>query len=67
VRVVEQTSAQPMEADAVANLAALVELACYTPRPCTPAQVADAHTLANRIVATNRSHRRREAQRQRQA
>jgi transglutaminase-like putative cysteine protease len=59
MRAAEFTSALPIEADAVANLAALVELACYTSRPCTPAQVADAHALAARIVATNRSHRRR--------
>ena len=47
------------EADAVADLAGLVELACYTPRPCTPTQAAHAQALASTIVAANRSHRRR--------
>jgi hypothetical protein len=50
------------EADAVANLAGLVELACYTPRPCTPAQAGQAHALASTIVAAQRSHRRRRRQ-----
>jgi hypothetical protein len=59
VRAAEQTSAQRLEADAVADLAALVEQACYTPRPCTPGQAAQAWALASTIVATNRSHRRR--------
>jgi transglutaminase-like putative cysteine protease len=59
VRLVEHDSAVPIEADAVTHLAALVELACYTPRPCTPAQATDAHALAARIVEANRSHRRR--------
>jgi transglutaminase-like putative cysteine protease len=67
VRSVEDTSALPVEADAVANLAALVELACYTPRPCTPAQATDAHALANRIAEANRSHRSRNRRRRRQA
>jgi MYXO-CTERM domain-containing protein len=59
VRLVEDDSAVPIEADAVSHLAALVELACYTPRPCTPAQADDAQVLATRIVEANRSHRRR--------
>jgi hypothetical protein len=49
----------------VANLAALVELACYTPRPCTPAQATDAGALATRIVEANRSHRHRRRGRRR--
>jgi hypothetical protein len=61
VRAAEQTSGQSMEADAVANLAALVEQACYTPRPCTPGQAAEARALASTIVAANRPHRRRAA------
>jgi hypothetical protein len=59
VRTAERTSAQSMEADAVANLAVLVEQACYTPRPCTPGQAAEARTLASTIAAANRSHGRR--------
>jgi hypothetical protein len=59
VRSFEQDMAQPIEAEAVADLAALVEVACYAPRPCTPGQAADAHALASTIVATNRRHRRR--------
>jgi hypothetical protein len=59
VRTLERDMAQPIEADAVADLAALVEVACYTSRPCTPGQAADAHALASTIVATNRRHRRR--------
>jgi transglutaminase-like putative cysteine protease len=59
VQSAEPTLAQPVEADAVAQLAALVELACYTPRSCTPGQVDEAHRLASVIVTTNRSHRRR--------
>ena len=59
VRRVEQDAAQPIEAEAVADLAALVELACYTSRPCTPLQADDSHVLASRIVAANRRHHRR--------
>jgi transglutaminase-like putative cysteine protease len=59
VRAAEQASAQRLEADAVADLAALVEQACYAGRPCTPGQAAQAWTLASTIVAANRSHRRR--------
>jgi hypothetical protein len=58
VRSFERDLAQPIEAEAVADLAALVEVACYTSRPCTPGQAADAHALASTIVATNRRHRR---------
>jgi transglutaminase-like putative cysteine protease len=49
----------PGEAAAVAELAGLVELACYTPRPCTPGQADEAQRLAATIVTANRSHRRR--------
>jgi hypothetical protein len=59
VGAVERRSPRSVEADAVANLAGLVELACYTPRPCTPAQAVRADALATTIVASNRSHRRR--------
>jgi hypothetical protein len=59
VRSLERDMAQPIEAEAVADLAALMEVACYTSRPCTPGQAADAHALASTIVATNRRHRRR--------
>jgi hypothetical protein len=59
VQSLEQGDAPPVEADAVTELAALVELACYTSRPCTPGQAADAHALATTIVAANRRHRRR--------
>ena len=60
VQSLESDPTQPMEAEAeaVANLAALVEVACYTSRPCTPGQAADAHALASTIVAANRRHRR---------
>jgi hypothetical protein len=58
VQSLERDMAQPIEAEAVADLAALVEMACYTSRPCTPGQAADAHSLASTIVATNRRHRR---------
>jgi hypothetical protein len=54
----EQASAEVMGSGAVVNLASLVELACYTPRPCTPAQAERARTLASTIVATGRSQRR---------
>ncbi len=60
VRLAEGSTAETVKADAVADLAGLVELACYTPRPCTPSQAAHAHTLASTIVAANRSHRRRD-------
>jgi transglutaminase-like putative cysteine protease len=61
VQSLEDDPTQPMEveADAVADLAALVEMACYTSRPCTPGQADDAHALATTIVATSRRHRRR--------
>lgn len=64
VHVAEGSTSQAVEADAVANLAGLVELACYTPRPCTPAQATHAHVLAATIVRANRSHRRRRARHQ---
>jgi transglutaminase-like putative cysteine protease len=59
MRALERDAAQPIEAEAVADLAALVELACYTSRPCTPLQADDSHLLATRIVAANRRHHRR--------
>jgi transglutaminase-like putative cysteine protease len=57
VQALEQSAPQPLEAAAVAELAALVELACYTPWPCTPGQAVDAQALATTIVAANRRHR----------
>jgi hypothetical protein len=51
------------EAAALEDLAALVELACYTPGPCTPGQAADAHALASTIVVANRRHLRRRRRR----
>jgi transglutaminase-like putative cysteine protease len=63
VRSLERDMDQPVEAEAVADLAALVEVACYTAAPCTPGQAADAHALASTIVATNRRHRRRRRRR----
>jgi transglutaminase-like putative cysteine protease len=59
VQSLEPEAAQPIEAGAVADLAALVEVACYTSGPCTPGQAAEAHDLASTIVAANRRHRRR--------
>jgi hypothetical protein len=64
VRVAEDSTSKAVEADAVANLAGLVELACYTPRPCTPAQATHAHALASTIATADRSHRRRRARHQ---
>jgi hypothetical protein len=63
VRSFERDGPRSLDADAVADLAHLVELACYTPQPCTPGQVATAQSLASTIVAENRrrSHRRRTA------
>ena len=55
----EGSSPEPVEADAVAHLAELVEMACYTPHPCSPGQADQARALASTIVATNRQHRRR--------
>jgi uncharacterized membrane protein len=63
VHAVESSSAEPVEAAAVADLADLVEVACYAPRPCTLGQADRAQVLASTIVATNRSHRRRERRR----
>jgi len=60
VRRVEGSTQETVQADAVADLAGLVELACYTPRPCTPTQATHADALASTIVAANRSHRRRD-------
>ena len=59
VQSLEPAAAQPVEAGAVAELAALVEVACYTSGPCTPGQAAEAHDLASTIVAANRRHRPR--------
>ena len=59
VRLAEQSTEEKAKADAVADLAGLVELACYTPRPCTSTQATHAHALASTIVAAKRSHRRR--------
>jgi transglutaminase-like putative cysteine protease len=64
VRVAQGTTSPAVEADAMGHLAGLVELACYTPRPCTPAQATHAHALASTIVTANRSHRRRRARHQ---
>ena len=64
VRTAPGATSRTVEADAVASLAGLVELACYTPRPCTPAQATHAHALASTIVTANRSHRRRRARHQ---
>jgi hypothetical protein len=62
VRALDHDAPGSVEADAVveavADLAALVELACYTPQPCTPGQAADAHALASTIVVANRRHLR---------
>ena len=60
---VEGSSSEPVEADAVAHLAELVELACYTSRPCSPMQADQARALASTIVATNRPHRGRRRRR----
>jgi hypothetical protein len=62
IGVVAETELQKVQGDAVASLAGLVELACYTPRPCTPAQAAHAHALASTIVAANRPHRGRRSE-----
>ncbi len=59
ISAVEGSSSEPVEADAVAHLAELVELACYTSRPCSPMQADQARALASTIVATNRPHRGR--------
>ncbi len=45
---------QPVNAESLAELAALVELACYTPSPCTADQAEDAEALAAGIVAATR-------------
>jgi len=58
VHQAEHDSAEVMGSGAVTNLATLVELACYTPRPCTPAEAERARALASTIVATSRSQRR---------
>ncbi len=59
VRLADGSAELRAEADAVVDLAGLVELACYTPRPCTPTQATHAHALASTIVGASRSHRRR--------
>jgi hypothetical protein len=63
IAVAEKGAARSMEADALAHLAALVEVACYTPRPCTPGQADRAQSLAAAIVTANRPHRRRNRRR----
>jgi hypothetical protein len=40
------------------RLAALVELACYTPRPCSATQADTAQGWATTVVAVNRRRRR---------
>jgi transglutaminase-like putative cysteine protease len=59
VRTAAYASAPSVEGDAVADLAALVEVACYTPLPCSPGQVDQAYRLASTIVQASRPHRRR--------
>jgi transglutaminase-like putative cysteine protease len=59
VRSAGDATAEPDDADAVTRLAALVELACYDPRPCTPGDVASAQHFASVIVTANRRHRPR--------
>jgi Transglutaminase-like superfamily/TgpA N-terminal domain/Domain of unknown function (DUF4129) len=61
VRTADSATAETIDADAVTRLAALVELACYDPRPCTPRDVATAQSLASVIITANRRHRRRSA------
>jgi hypothetical protein len=59
IRTAAHASTQSAEGDAVTELATLVEVACYTPRPCSPGQVDQAYRLASTIVQASRSHRRR--------
>lgn len=59
IAAAEKGAARSMEADALAHLAALVEMACYTPRPSTPGQADRAQDLAAAIVTANRPHDRR--------
>jgi hypothetical protein len=54
VRATEPRLPQPVNAESLAELAGLVELACYTPTPCTAAQAEDAQALAAGIVAATR-------------
>jgi hypothetical protein len=52
----EQRSSRHVGADAVGQLAALVDLACYTPRPCTAGQAELAWGCAASVIQVNRHH-----------
>jgi transglutaminase-like putative cysteine protease len=58
VRDTQRNVLHDIDVDALVELAVLVEQACYTTRPCTPSQAADARHLADTAVPT--SHRRRQ-------
>ena len=45
---------RPLGAEALGQLAALVELACYTPWPCTPDQAQAARSWADAVARTTR-------------
>jgi transglutaminase-like putative cysteine protease len=59
LRAWERQSARRVGADALGRLAALVELACYTPGPCTPGQADAALGCAAAVAAAQHRRRRR--------
>jgi hypothetical protein len=57
LRSLEHRPARALRSDSLESLAALVELACYAPRPCTAEQAERAGTLATTVVEANRRGR----------
>jgi Flp pilus assembly protein TadB len=54
---IEARSTRGVGAEALRQLAALVELACYTPRPCTVSQADVAAGCASSVIMANRRRR----------
>jgi transglutaminase-like putative cysteine protease len=53
----EESARHAVDVPALSKLSDLVELACFTPTPCTPNQVDEARLLASTVVPSG-SHRR---------
>ncbi len=58
VGISDDPARHAVDVPALMKLSDLVEIACFTPIPCTPSQVDEARLLASTVVRT-RSHRRR--------
>jgi transglutaminase-like putative cysteine protease len=55
---VSAASDRHVNVEALSRLAEIVEYACYTPQPCTPAQASDAWRMSSMVAGRERVHRR---------